>query len=229
MGKSLGNVFNIRDALNLVPAEALRFYYLNAHYRSPLPWNDKSLSTALAQLMRLYEARERAEQLGGQQDADQVAKEMGEAAQTVLTQSRSFIERFDEALDQDFNTTKALSYLFELARAVNRFSEQKKARKRGGPVVAQALACFAHVAQTLDLLGMETEAFHKKVRTLHIAGLGMTEAQIEDLIAQRNQFRADKNWAEGDRVRDILTGHQIALMDRPEGTTWRVALQNDEA
>jgi cysteinyl-tRNA synthetase len=152
MGKSLGNVFNIHNALDAFPPEVLRFYYLNAHYRSPLPWGDQSLPTALQQLMRLYEARERAELLEGDGDPDAIARELGEAASDVLQQGRDFIGRFDEAIAQDFNTPRALSYLFELSRAINRLAEHKKARKRGGPVVAPALAAFAHAHAQLGIL-----------------------------------------------------------------------------
>jgi cysteinyl-tRNA synthetase len=224
MGKSLGNVFNIRDALQAFPAEVLRFYYLNAHYRSPLPWSDQSLPTARNQLLRLYEARERAEQMKGQGDADKIAAEMGEAAVEVLRQGRDFVEKFDAALDQDFNTAKAISFLFELSRAVNRFAEVKKARKRGGPVVAPALAAFAHVAEHLNLLGMDTEDFHEQVRARHIAALGRTAQDIEAEIVRRKELRQERKWEEADQLRADLLDKGIALMDTPEGTTWRVQI-----
>ncbi|HMV67463.1 MAG TPA: cysteine--tRNA ligase, partial [Myxococcota bacterium] len=77
MGKSLGNAFNIKDALRAYPAEALRLYYLTAHYRSPLPWSDEAIPDALAMLARLYEAREVAASMAGDGDADAAARELG--------------------------------------------------------------------------------------------------------------------------------------------------------
>ena len=222
MSKSLGNVFNIREALERFPAEALRFYYLNAHYRSPLIWNDKSLGAALSQLMRLYDARERAEEMGGEGQSAEVITEMGEAAQSVWEQGRTFKERFDEALTQDFNTPKAISYLFELARAINRFAEEEKALKRGGPVVAPALKAFAYAADHLGVLSLETEEFHAGVKAKYIVALGLTEADILALIADRAAFRKARQWDEADRIRQELAQRQISLMDHRSGTTWRI-------
>lgn len=225
MGKSLGNVFNIQQALESFPAEALRFYYLQAHYRSPLPWSgERSLVEALSQLMRFYEARERAEQLQGEGDGAKIAAELGPEAQAVWEQGQGFVERFDAALAQDFNTPMALSYLFELARAINRFADHKKARKRGGPVVAPALAAFERVAGALGLCGMSVEAFHEEVKRKRLAALGVTLAEVEEVMSARAAAREAKEWTEADRLRQVLLERQIAVMDTPEGSTWRLQL-----
>ncbi|MEM9195867.1 MAG: cysteine--tRNA ligase, partial [Myxococcota bacterium] len=121
MGKSLGNVFNIRDALKLYPAEALRLYYLQVHYRSPLPWDEAALPESLALLARLYEAREGAEAMAGDEPLDRVVSDLGKDAKAVVELAEQFEARFYEAMDDDFNTAKALGYAFELARALNRF------------------------------------------------------------------------------------------------------------
>ncbi len=222
MGKSLGNVFNIHDALDMFPAEVLRFYYLRGQYRSPLGWSDQSLPTALGCVMRLYEARERAERMEGEGDAAQIAKQIGKHALDVLEQAKSFIKRYDTTLANDFCTPQALSYLFELARAVNRFSESKQAKKRGGPIAKLVLAAFDHVAETIGLMTMDTEAFHQQVREKHLQSIGVTNDEVNELMKQRTQFRAEKNWAEADRVRDELASKQIDVMDLAEGSVWRV-------
>ncbi len=228
MGKSLGNVFNVREALERFPAEAIRFYYLNAHYRSPLIWNDKSLGVALSQLMRLYEARERAEEMGGEGQGAEIATEMGEAAQAVWEQGRAFKECFDKALTQDFNTPKAISHLFELARAINHFAEEKKALKRGGPVVAPALEAFAYAAEHLGILSMEIEDFHTEVKAKYILALGLTQADILALITERAALREARQWDEADRIRQEFAQRQISLMDRRSGTTWRIMAAKDQ-
>lgn len=224
MGKSLGNVFNIHDALKLFPAEALRFYYLQAQYRSPLGWNENVLPTSLARLMRLYEARERAEMMEGEGDPHQIAKELGTAAVELLEQAETFEQRFLAALAHDFCTPVALSYLFELARNVNRFAENKKGCKRGGPIAKAVLRAFALVAQSIGVVAMETEAFHQEVREKHLTSIGETVEHIDKLMQQRTQFRKDKNWKEADRVRDELLAMQIDVMDLPTGSTWRVRI-----
>ena len=224
MGKSEGNAFSIRDLLSLFPAEAVRLYYLQNHYRSPLPWDQDALPSALAMLSRLYEAREVAESMGGQEKAIDVANSLGEDAQKVLELSSSFEAQFHTALDDDFNTSKALSYVFELARAVNRFANHKKARKRGGPVVAKALGCFALVAEALGLLGDDVSAFMEEVKQKRLGAMGISRADIEDLLEQRLVARQARDWARADAIREELESKNIVVMDTAAGVDWRVRI-----
>ncbi|HHH11955.1 MAG TPA: cysteine--tRNA ligase [Sorangium sp.] len=227
MGKSLGNVFNIHNALDAYPAEALRLYYLQNHYRSPLPWNDDALPDALGMLSRLYEAREKAEAMRGQEDAELVAKQLGADAAAVLALGRGFAERFYKALDQDFSTAQALGQLFELARAVNRFAAHKKANKRGGPVVAPALAAFGLARDALALMGMDTAAFHDEVKTKRMGALGIDAAAVEQALADRAAARQAKQWARADAIRDQLAQKNIEVLDLPAGVQWRVRLTSN--
>jgi len=224
MGKSLGNVINVVDALAAFPAQALRLYYMQNHYRSPLPWGPEALPEALAMLSRLYEARETAEGLGGEGDADTIAKELGADAIAVLELGRGFVARFHAALDEDFNTAKALGELFELARAINRFANHKKAKKRGGPVVAPALAAFDVVAQATGLLAQPTGEFLEEVKTKRLAALGITREEVAAKLAERDALRGEKRWAEADAVRGELEARMILVMDTPNGVEWRVKL-----
>lgn len=224
MGKSFGNVINVKAALEAFPAETLRLYYLQNQYRSPLPWGEDSLTEALAMLSRLYEAREVAEGMGGEEPADNVAKSMGKDAQTLLELGRSFPERFYAAMDQDFNTALAIAHLFELSRAVNRFGNLKKANKRGGPIVAPALAAYELVTQALGLMRMSSSEFHAEVKAKRLSAMGIDPADIDSLIEQRSQARADKDWARADEIRDELEAKSILVMDLPDGVQWRVRL-----
>jgi cysteinyl-tRNA synthetase len=224
MGKSEGNAFSIRDLLSLFPAEAVRLYYLQSHYRSPLPWDQDALPSALAMVCRLYEAREVAESMKGQEKAEDVAQSLGDDARAVLDLSRSFEAQFHGALDDDFNTSKALSYVFELARAVNRFSNHKKARKRGGPVVAEALRCFAMVSASLGLLGDEVSAFMNEVKEKRLGAMGIGQEDVERLIEQRTGARQAKDWARADAIRTELEAMNIVVMDTAAGVDWRVRI-----
>jgi len=225
MGKSLGNVVNVRDALSEYPAEALRLYYLQGKYRSPLPWHEGSLDEALAKLARIYDAREAAESLGGAGDPDQIASEMGEEAQRALELGRGFAERFYGALDNDFNTPGALAQVFELARAVNRFADVKKARKRGAPIVRPALEAFELVARSVGLITMDTASFHEEVKTKRLSALGLSREDIEHQLSERDRLRGEKQYAEADAIRDRLEAQSIAVMDTPEGVEWRIRLR----
>jgi cysteinyl-tRNA synthetase len=225
MGKSLGNVVDLVDLLKLYPAEALRLYYLQDHYRSPLPWNVAALPDALCKLARLYEAREVAEQMGGSEDPDAVVESLGRDAKTVLELGRAFEDRFHAAMDEDFNSAQALGHAFELARAINRFSAHKKARRRGGPVVAPALAGLTLLEQAFGLLTQDPAAFQEEVKVKCLADMDLSRDEVERLIADRSAARADKDWARADTIRDQLSTLGIVVMDRAGGEVeWKVRL-----
>ena len=223
MGKSLGNAFRIHDALQSVPAEAMRLFYLQAHYRSALPWTPASLTDALALLARLYEAREVARAMGGDDPAERVISDLGADAKEVYDLGQSFSARFHEALQDDFNTAAAMAHAYELARAINRFANHKKAKKRGAPVVAPALAGLEEL-RALNFLTQDTEAFFAEVKRKRLKVMGLTVETIEGLLADRKRARTERNWSEADAIRDKLDEMGIVVMDGAEGVTWRVAL-----
>ena len=224
MGKSLGNATNIRDALQAFPAEALRLYYLHHHYRSPLPWSSEALPEALAQLARLYDAREVAESLQGNEDPDRVAKDLGADAQAVLDLGRAFPDALHHALDNDFNTAQALAHALELARAINRFGNHKKARKRGRPLVQPALDAFDLLARALGLLAMDTASFQEEVKTKRLSALNLSRDDVDAKLQARAQARADKDWATSDALRAELETSGVLVMDTPDGQEWRLKL-----
>ena len=224
MGKSLGNVINVHAALDEFPAEALRIYYLQNLYRSPLPWNEEALPDALAMLARLYEAREVAEAMGGEEDPDTVASQLGADAIAVLELGRAFEQKFHDAVDHDFNTAKGLAHLYELSRAINRLGNHKKAKKRGGPVVREALNAFKLVNSALGLMGMSSADFQEEVKAKRMTAMGLSKSQVEGLIADRMAARESKDWAKADAIRDELEALNVAVMDRVDGCDWRVRL-----
>ena len=226
MGKSLGNVINVHDALDRFPAEALRLYYLQNHYRSPLPWGDEALPDALGMLARLYEAREVAESFGGEEDAARVAADLGEDAQTVWKLGNGFADRFHEALDSDFNTAAALAHLFELSRAINRLGNHKKAKKRAGPIVAPALDAFALCGEALGLMTQTSLAFDEEVKQKRLAALGVDPARVDALLNDRTDARNAKDWARADAIRDELDSLGVVVMDAAEGVRWRMRLHD---
>ena len=224
MGKSLGNVINIHEALETFPAEAVRLYLIQNHYRTALPWSDTALNESLTMLARLYEAKEAASLMGGEEPAEQVAQSLGADAQATLELCDGFEERLYRSLDEDFNTSQALALACELARAVNRFSAHKKAKKRGGPIAARALAAFELLTASIKLLGDEPRDFINEVKRKRLAPLGLSEAEVEGLIAERAAAREAKDWASSDRIRDELDARGVVVMDTLEGAEWRVKL-----
>lgn len=221
-----GSVFRIGDALEQFPAEAIKLYLLQNHYRSPLLWEDGSLPDALAKLSRLYEARELAETMGGEEDPEVVAEALGKDAIALLEIGRNFQTRFYAALDDDFNGSQALGHCFELARAINRFANHKKARKRGGPIVAKAIAGLSLLADTLGLMMMDSDEFQAEVKAKRSRAMGIDPDHVEQLLKDRVQARTDRDWARADAIRDELTAAGVVVMDSAEGVTWRIQLED---
>lgn len=226
MGKSLGNVTNIDAVLKGFPAESVRLYYLQSQYRSSLPWGDTALPEALGMLCRLYEAKEVALSMKGDESASEVASSLGEHAQTVHTLGRSFTDKYLGALDDDFNSAQALGNLFELARALNRFSAHKKAKKRGAPLAKYYLDACDLVTESLGLFGDDVDVFMEQVKNKRLTAMGIDKTDIEALLTTRTAARASKDWALADEIRGKLDTLGIVVMDRPDGAIWRVNISS---
>jgi len=193
MSKSLGNFFTIREVLQKYHPEVIRFFILSSHYRSPLNYSDQHLDTAQAALTTLYTA----------------LKGLNIAAIHASVDSQAE-ERFNAAMNDDFNSPEAISVLFELAKQVNRL------RQQGDAAPAPALSLKV-LAERLGLLQGQAEAFLQ-------SGQGeIDEAYIKAQIAMRLQARKDRDWAKSDAIRDELLRRGIVLEDGPNGTDWRRA------
>jgi cysteinyl-tRNA synthetase len=193
MSKSLGNFFTVREVLKQYKSEIIRFFILSSHYRSPLNYSDEQLNDANAALTRLYTAMRGCDSTSADIDADYKA-------------------RFEQAMNDDFNTPVAVSVLFDLARELNKTKEtdQEKARFLASTLI--------HLGSLLGILQDDPESFLK-------GGVINDEEQdtiIEQQIQERLDAKKAKNWALADKVRDDLKGQGIILEDAPDGTTsWR--------
>lgn len=193
MSKSLNNFFTIKDVLQKYPAEVIRYFLVSSHYRSHINYSEENLQTAYAALERFYHA----------------LKGLVLTAVEPLADS-SFEQKFHTAMQDDFNTPEALGVLFDLVREINRLrvSETEQA--------LQHAALLLKLAAVLGILGADPEIF------LRAGNADADAGHIDALIAQRNQARADKNWAEADRIRDELKALQVVLEDKEGVTGWRI-------
>lgn len=191
MSKSLGNFFTIREVLEKYQPEVVRYLLVSSHYRSPINYSEDSLKEAKGALDRFYTALRGLPELPAQG-------------------GESFVTRFGEAMDDDFNSPEACAVMFEMVREINRL------RDTDLQAAAALAARLKDLAGVLGVLQMDPNAF------LQAGAAGKVDAaQVEALIAARLQARADKNWVESDRIRDQLTAMGVVLEDGKGGTTWR--------
>ncbi len=191
MSKSLGNFFTVRDISREFDLEAVRMFMLSVHYRNPVNFSRELIQQAEAALTRLRTARER---LAEAQRADETPED------TVFTASLDgFRNRFEAAMDDDLNTADALGALFDLARACNTFVAQP----RGGDAIDAAAALFDRLCGVLGLLQHKRDA--------------AAPAEALELLEQRQQARAARDFARADEIRDRLKAMGFAVEDTKQG------------
>jgi cysteinyl-tRNA synthetase len=186
MSKSLGNFFLIRDILKRYDAEVVRYFLLRTHYRSPLNYSDANLDDAKQALTRLYTA-------------------LKSARSGAVDWHEAHAQRFQEAMDDDFNTPEAVAELHQLANDAF----------RGDAGGAQQLRALGGV---LGLLQRDAEAFLQSA-----PGGDLSDVQIRERIEARLAARKAKNYPEADRIRKELEAAGVVLEDGPQGTAWRRA------
>jgi len=195
MSKSLGNFFTIREVLEKYNPEVVRYFLVSSHYRSAINYSEESLKQAQQALERFYNTLRNAQPANG--------------AAAYSESTTEFRIRFEAAMNDDFNTPEALAVLFDLAREIN----------RGGESTSTQVDLLKELGSTLGLLQQDPEAF------LQGASAGgadeISAEEVEQLIIDRKNARADKNWGRADEIRDLLIEKNVVLDDSREGTTWR--------
>jgi cysteinyl-tRNA synthetase len=225
MSKSLGNFFTIREVLERYQPEVLRLFLLSSHYRSPVDFSRESMAEAERGLERLYQTVGQVKERVGLVTEKGVLPK-GEGSE--FKELRDLIEdtsgRFQEEMDDDFNTAAALGHLFELSRALNRFQDglSGKPAPAEQDLLAQGVHRLRECAAVLGLLQQSPKDFFREHNRLFLAAMDIKEEEVEKLVAERAQARKDKNWARADEIRDKLAAMSIILEDRPDGTRWRV-------
>ncbi|MCL2563337.1 MAG: cysteine--tRNA ligase [Oscillospiraceae bacterium] len=204
MSKSLGNFFTVRDAANAYGYDAIRMFMLMSHYRNPLNYSGEILVQAKAGLERLYTAVENLEFLLKNGCRGELCSP---AEQEFLNGLSVYKDRFIEVMDDDFNTADGIAVIFELVREIN--AATAGASDPSKPFVEGCLAAIRELTDVLGLLYAQAD------------GEADLDTKVETLIEARQQARANKNWAEADRIRDELKDMGIILEDTPQGVKWK--------
>ncbi|KZZ35901.1 MULTISPECIES: cysteine--tRNA ligase [unclassified Oleiphilus] len=195
MSKSLGNFFTIREVLEKYPAEVIRYFLVSSHYRSQVDYSEDNLVEAQATLDRLYQS----------------LRGLSEAELSSEVRVESYLERFKTAMDDDFNTPEALAVMFDLVRELN------VARTDEGDNVAALASTLRSLGEALGILQLDPEDYFKGAASAD----GLSNDEIDALVVARTEARANKEWAESDRIRDLLLEQGITLDDSKDGTSWR--------
>ena len=194
MSKSLGNFFTVRDIAKEFDLEAVRMFMLSAHYRSPINFSRDMIEQAKASLDRLYTARDHYTFL--MQNAKD--GELGEKENELMAKVKAVREGFDAAMDDDMNTANAIGQLFELVREANAGLNENSPKA----VIQAVLDTMDELTGVLGILRRKTDE---------------KDDEVEKLLAQRAEARASKNWAESDRLRDLIISMGYTLKDTKQG------------
>ena len=206
MSKSKNNFFTVEDILKQYPGAVVRFFILQTHYRSPLDFSEDRIKEAQTSLGRLETT---------QGYVTELAKKTGtgDSATALAEKAAACKERFDAAMDDDFNTALAISELFALSKELNIYYQ---AVADGTPFdtahFAQAKTAWDEMASIIGLFEQADDAS---------ASDGFADKLMDLIIAIRQDARKEKNWALADRIRDELKEAGVALEDTKTGVRWK--------
>ena len=201
MSKSLGNFFTVREISEKYDLQVLRFFMLNAHYRSPLNFSAELMESSKNALERIQTAVDNLKFLAEHASAQEMTPE--EAAKAE--EAAKYEKAFDDSMDDDFNTADAIAAIFDLVKFANTTADEKSSK-------AYAEALREKIQELCDIMGLITE---KKEELL--------DEDIEKLIEERQAARKAKNFARADEIRAELLEKGIVLEDTREGVKWKRA------
>ncbi len=220
MSKSLGNFKTIREIMEAYLPETLRYFLLTKHYRSPIDFTFENMDEAEKNLRRIYTARQ---DIAAALDK---AKWSGAALPAELAKELEDQEAaWEAAMADDMNTAAALGHVFNIVRLAGRIAEDKALRKSQGAKDAwqRILADLDSWGEVLGVFRQEPATFLAALRDIQAKRKNIDTAQVETLLTQRAQARADKDFAASDALRDQLATLGVTVKDTPTGQAWDVA------
>lgn len=198
MSKSLGNFILVHDLIKAVDPQVIRFFMATAHYRQPINYTEESLHDAAANLSKLQNAYRNITYRKAEAQAS-----LADDAHW-LTRMAELEDEFVLKMDDDFNAQNGITVVYEMAREMNLYSQQAEI---SAPVIADMTERFSRL---LDVFGIKLQLDDE-----------MLDVKVEEMIAEREQARAEKDFSKADAIRDRLQADGIILEDTPQGIRWR--------
>ncbi|MDF1591227.1 MAG: cysteine--tRNA ligase [Desulfobacterales bacterium] len=213
MSKSLGNFLLIKDVLTSHHPEVVRLFLLSNHYRSPIDYSQNAMDESVIALDKVYALLDRVDDLNGAMDASEETPGSGE-----------YWERFCESMDDDFNTARGIGVLFEAVRSINRTLDENQSAlslSLKNKIIADRNDIL-QIGRILGILSEPPKSYFSAKKHQALEKKAIDPAVIEKMIQDRIAARKAKDWAKADQIRKHLSGMNVHLEDRPDGTVWKI-------
>lgn len=231
MSKSAGNFFTVEEILAKYPAEVVRFFLLQTHYRSPLDFSEDRIKETQTAYNRLKNSFDHLNELEKIIESGKFVKQTTKAKDAAITVSPAgglvelaerLLASFYDAMNDDFNTALAISYMFEISRDINSFYADYMSGKiypKGADafIIMRVKEIFMEMAEIIGIFENISEPENSS------ADSELVEKLMEIIIAFRQDARKEKNWATADKIRDELKNAGIVLEDTPQGVKWQIS------
>ena len=218
MSKSLGNFFTIKEVLDKFDPETVRFFLLSTHYRSPIEFSDEQLRESENSIDRYYTTVLRINDFLEKKEV--VREELSSAGIIFKELLFPFREKFEEAMNDDFNTALALGHTFELIREVNRFLDSKPSEWKDKELLLKTKDLLSEAGNILNIFNKNPYEWYLSL--MKIKNIGLSEKEILERIKERQEARKRKDWKFADKIRKELEGKGIILEDKRDRTDWKV-------
>lgn len=226
MSKSLGNFFTVKDILKNYHPEVIRLFMLQSHYKSPVDFAEDSLSEARMGMDRFYATlRAIKEALTGCEDMSGITVDrISENNRDVFDRLVSLLDKFKDAMDDDFNTPRAIGHIFDTVRHVNSYMADEKFSISPETcfILEAAKSAIAEVGGVLGLFLDDPDDYYTQDRDREARKRGLDVNEIERLIEERRAARLAKDWKRADEIRHILADKKIIVKDTPTATIWKI-------
>ena len=226
MSKSLGNFFTIKDILKNYHPEVVRLFMLQSHYKGPVDFSSESLAEARMGMERFYATLKAVKgALAACGDFSAVTMErLSGKDRDIFEKIASLPDRFKEAMDDDFNTPRAVGYIFDTVRLINGYMSEEKfsVSAEACLILDKAGRVIAEVGGVLGLFLDDPDDYFMQDRNREAAKQGLDVHEIDRLIEERRAARLAKDWKRADEIRNLLAEKKIILKDTPAGTSWKI-------